>query len=483
MASGKKRPSGLEKFRFTSQRKDSLDALLGLYGGTLNEWEDAPAGKQWELLSDTTQIRVLVPPEEMSLSQNFELWSGGGCQRRCDGREQQNGEQCACDPDNRSCKLTTRVSVLLEVLPSSGMWRLETHGEIAGDEIAAAFDLSQLVKEATGKRLLPATIILEQRQIKVEGKTKNFPVPVLNFDVPATVIEPSPRLASGVIPIPALPPATLAEALDAMEEPATPRARTASSAEPVKSTGLKPHALTYAVPDPENPQQFKVVPPETTTDGKSPFPDPDKYAEVFDPERVAEAKAAVVDDGTSAGEVTTNQVMEVMTQATDNDQDDDRSPAKTPEAPAPTQTRETVLEAALIDHGVVVHTHPGDGGLGVVDGDVTEEEMDTVPGEKSVGPTLAQANAVFNPPPDEDDLAWIKAHYRELTVPQLRDAAATARLTQTLTMGKESRKAGAPEIWVISAERIRKARASQLKTFRDKIQLYLETPPETVEAF
>lgn len=253
-AGGKKykRPAKLETFRLTSSNEAALRAVAGLYGGKVVPWADAPTHGQFELLTEATSIKVLVPPERMSFTQNYELWSGGGCKRRCNGAFQiPSEEDCVCDPDNRECKPHTRLSVMLADLPGAGLWRLDTQGFNAMNELGGAFQLAQLIAQASGRSILPGVLRLDQRETKRpdpedESKTitRKFVVPVLDFDVDMTALAYGAQGAiaapvPGLTPVaPALEePVSLADEIRGIETP-TERPRRANSAEPVKSTGV-----------------------------------------------------------------------------------------------------------------------------------------------------------------------------------------------------------------------------------------------------
>ena len=103
---GRSHPRKLGTFRFTSPNQDAIKAIAGIMGGDVRPWE-GPAGRQWEVITDSDNFRVLVPPAAMAFSQWYELWSGGGCVRRCDGQRQVPSEEpCACDADARSASHT-----------------------------------------------------------------------------------------------------------------------------------------------------------------------------------------------------------------------------------------------------------------------------------------------------------------------------------------------------------------------------------------
>lgn len=245
---GKTRPSKLETFRFTTQSEPAAKMLLDLYGGELAIWTDAPAGKQWEVMSACSDLRVLVPPEQMSFSQHYELWKAGGCERRCDGREQSTGAACACDPEARECKPHTRLSVMLASLPTSGLWRLDTQGFYAMAELGGGFELAGLLQAATGRAVLGASLRLEQREVKRPGQgTRKFAVPVLDFDIDSqALVGERPPAMSPVTPVPLLPAPSLGDQLMAVNEEKPTRRRTA---EPVRATGLKARPVSDAPPE------------------------------------------------------------------------------------------------------------------------------------------------------------------------------------------------------------------------------------------
>jgi hypothetical protein len=195
-SNGRNRPAKLETFRLTSPSRPLIDAAAEAYGGTVKAWNG-----EWELITETDALDVVIPPGQ-SISQWYEMWSGGGCQRRCDGRVNVLTDGpclCPADPAERrelaktgeACKPTTRLNVMLPAIPDLGVWRLESHGYYAATELAGTVD----VIEAAG-RMLPARLRLEQREVKRPGQpTNHFAVPVLEL--------PSVRIAdivSGELP-------------------------------------------------------------------------------------------------------------------------------------------------------------------------------------------------------------------------------------------------------------------------------------------
>ena len=179
-------PKKLTTFRLTSRDRAKIDQAAELWGGTVEPW-DSPAGPQWQVTTDASALDVVVPPSEMAFSQFYELWSAGGCQRRCDGVTEQLTEgPCVCDPDDRECAIHTRLSVMLRDLRGLGLWRIDTSGYYAAVELAGAVEI--IAAAAGAGALLPARLRLEQRQVKRTGRdgkpqTFNFVVPVIDIDV------------------------------------------------------------------------------------------------------------------------------------------------------------------------------------------------------------------------------------------------------------------------------------------------------------
>jgi len=188
---GKMRPAKLETWRLTSPVPDLLDAAAEVYGGEVKEWSNPASKDRFELLTTTDTLDIVIPPGDMAFSQWFEMWSGGGCQRRCDGAtEQLSGDGCLCpaDPDQRreqatkgqACKPTTRLFVVLPRLPDIGMWHLETHGFYAATELAGSVELINRIASAGGG-LIPAVLRIDQRSVKRDGKTISYGVPVIEM--------------------------------------------------------------------------------------------------------------------------------------------------------------------------------------------------------------------------------------------------------------------------------------------------------------
>lgn len=186
---GKLRPAKLETFRLTSPSRDLIEAAAVIYGGTVQPWM-LNDRHQWEVFTEAKSMDIIVPPGAV-LSQFMEMWSGGGCERRCDGvTELLSDAPCVCpvDPEVRrelaakgkACKETTRLNVMLRALPDIGVWRLESHGWHAAVELAGT---AQILEIATKQgQMIPATLRLDPREKREPGKPINkYVVPVIEI--------------------------------------------------------------------------------------------------------------------------------------------------------------------------------------------------------------------------------------------------------------------------------------------------------------
>lgn len=188
----KKRAHRLDEFRLTSTSRALLEQAAAAFGGEVTPWPEAPVEGSWQLYTTSRSLPIAIPPSAEPYTIWYELWSGGGCQRRCDGEtvtvSTEKGLQttgCLCDPDpeERECKLTTRVNVMLPDIPVLGVWRLESHGYYAAVELPGILEI--ISSAAAQGLILPGELRIEQRRVKRPGQPpKEFPVPVIDLQVP-----------------------------------------------------------------------------------------------------------------------------------------------------------------------------------------------------------------------------------------------------------------------------------------------------------
>ncbi len=264
---GRGRPEKLDAFRFTSSDKAAIDRIAQLYGGESKAWADAPVGEQFEVYTDAKAIPVLVPPTGFSFSQYFELWSGGGCQRRCDGEQEFiGGGDCACDPENRECKPHSRLSVILLDLESMGTWRLDTQGWHAATELAGAMDIVKMAGERG--RMIPGRLLLEQRESRKPGEVaKRFAVPALDLAISVNALTGGTGLTP--VPAPELPPPSMAEQMEAVEHYQPLRRSNAAAVLP--PTGRRPRPAALAAVE-AGVREIPKEPPPRVREREAPEP-------------------------------------------------------------------------------------------------------------------------------------------------------------------------------------------------------------------
>jgi hypothetical protein len=232
-------PRKLDKWRLTSKDRQRLALAAQKWGGQVREWADHPG--EFELYTETDALPIMLLPGQMPTTW-YELWSRGGCQRRCDGQHELISDSACLCGEERECKPHTRLSVLLPDLPGIGSWLLSSTGWNAAAELAGAADLLQ--RASAQGVLIPARLRLEQRVQVTGGQTRRFAVPVIDIDVSfrellggnqgALPHTPSERaLPSGYVPIAGNGSngVSLEEGLTAAETQAV--ARTARSAAPI----------------------------------------------------------------------------------------------------------------------------------------------------------------------------------------------------------------------------------------------------------
>jgi hypothetical protein len=258
---GKKirRPEKLSAFRLTTHSEHVARCVAQLLGGTARPWEGQTG--QWEVVTECTELSVAVPPGDAAVSQWYEMWSGGGCVRRCDGVTEQTRQiPCLCPPAGpdrataaargEACKPTTRVNVIIPDLPDLGVWRVESHGFYAAVELGGAAEL--LASARAQGVIVPAVLRLEPREVKritrdrdtgEEGQqTRRFFVPVL--EVRATLRQMTALEPGGLVA--ALPPEqTGAKAISA--GPAATTAPAAPATPPAPGWGRWESAQACAV--------------------------------------------------------------------------------------------------------------------------------------------------------------------------------------------------------------------------------------------
>lgn len=207
----------------TSHSEEHVRTAAELWGGDVEKWSPLNSSiEQWRVITKAASIEALITPGD-PLNQYNEMWSKGGCTRRCDGQTEllsrkaclcaaQFGEDWHLQPKGRVCSATSRLNVMLPDLSGMGMWRAETHSFYAASEWGGMVDM--VLAGTNGQGFVPVTLRIEPRQRVANGQTKNFPVVVVEL----RGVTPRQALAGPLPTAVALNPGAASQAL-AIEAP------------------------------------------------------------------------------------------------------------------------------------------------------------------------------------------------------------------------------------------------------------------------
>jgi hypothetical protein len=216
------RPMRSATWVVTSHSEEHVRTAAELWGGEVEQWTplNSTIG-QWRVITKASAIEALITPGD-PLNQYNELWTGGGCKRRCDGETELLSRQpCLCarqfgedwhqQKKGTVCSATSRLNVMLPDLSGMGLWRAETHSFYAASEWGGMVDM--VLAGTDGKGFVPVTLRIEPRQVIRDGKTKKFPVVVVEL----RGVTPRQALAGPMTAATALDPAAGSQAVAALE--------------------------------------------------------------------------------------------------------------------------------------------------------------------------------------------------------------------------------------------------------------------------
>ncbi|WP_055696537.1 hypothetical protein [Streptomyces silaceus] len=184
------RPMRSPNWVVTSHSEEHVRKAAELWGGTPQQWSPLNSTiSQWRVITKSPSIEALITPGD-PLNQFNEMWSKGGCQRRCDGEtELLTRQPCICaarfgedwhqQKKGVVCSTTSRLNVMLPDLSGMGMWRAETHSFYAAQEWGGMVDM--VLAGTDGKGFIPVNLRIEPRQRVANGETKKFPVVVVEL--------------------------------------------------------------------------------------------------------------------------------------------------------------------------------------------------------------------------------------------------------------------------------------------------------------
>lgn len=218
------RPMRSATWVITSHSEEHVRTAAKLWGGEVEQWKPLNSTiEQWRVITKAPAIEALITPGD-PLNQYNEMWSAGGCQRRCDGvTELLSRKPCLClarfgedwhqQRKGTVCSATSRLNVMLPDLSGMGMWRAETHSFYAASEWGGMVDM--VLAGTKGDGFMPVTLRIEPRQVVRDGQTKKFPVVVVEL----RGVTPRQALAGPMNAATALDPGAASQAVAAIEGP------------------------------------------------------------------------------------------------------------------------------------------------------------------------------------------------------------------------------------------------------------------------
>ena len=166
-----------DSIRVTSPNAAVVDAFVAVFGGETKPWD-----AQFEAYLPTTALPVMVLPGQ-SISQWWESYRGGVCERRCDGEtETLSGKPCMCPAeitvrvnDRSACSPMTRINVVCPDVEVVGAGSLVTHGMVAAETLPQAVAIAE---GALSRGLMVPAVL---RIVEHVGKAKRYTVPQLEI--------------------------------------------------------------------------------------------------------------------------------------------------------------------------------------------------------------------------------------------------------------------------------------------------------------
>jgi hypothetical protein len=199
----------IDTWRLTSPDRNLIDQIAAHYGGTAKPWNEPKANpsEQFEVITESSELRVLLVPD--GLSTHYELWSGGGCKRRCDGitctePQMVGGDdydmvdvECICRANNvAECEPHTRLTVVLPEFSFTGAWLYESKSWNAAQELPGFHELIHTMQESG--RMVDAVLSIESRERMTPTGKRKFKVPKLSVkNTPLQIAAGAASLAVG----------------------------------------------------------------------------------------------------------------------------------------------------------------------------------------------------------------------------------------------------------------------------------------------
>lgn len=213
---GKGQPKAIDTLRFTSQDPIALAQVAAALGGEVKAYSDPKSTDTHELLTPVAETPVILPPDPLGGTPMYELYTGGGRDRWCDGvtceqwRKGPDGPEpfevpCVCAAAGElACRPTVHLSVILPYTRLGGTWRWTTHSHNAAVELPG---MVEAIQSLQAKGLTRGVLRVDSRTQTIAGVTRHFKVPVLGVDATADELasgQATLGLGAGHAPTPAV---------------------------------------------------------------------------------------------------------------------------------------------------------------------------------------------------------------------------------------------------------------------------------------
>lgn len=243
---GKGQPKAIDTLRFTSQDPIALAQVAAALGGEVKAYSDPKSTDTHELLTPVAETPVILPPDPLGGTPMYELYTGGGRDRWCDGvtceqwRKGPDGPEpfevpCVCAAAGElACRPTVHLSVILPYTRLGGTWRWTTHSHNAAVELPG---MVEAIQSLQAKGLTRGVLRVDSRTQTIAGVTRHFKVPVLGVDATADELasgQATLGLGAGHAPTPAVVAATAGE-IEAGGAPTSPREPSGAVDEPASA--------------------------------------------------------------------------------------------------------------------------------------------------------------------------------------------------------------------------------------------------------
>lgn len=225
-ADGKRPGRPLTFPRLSSHDEDAIRQVAEVYGGEVRVWDRESRPREWDVTIQGP-LGIAVPPGIVPYNSAYEQWAKGINTVRCDGvtcdyraRNRWTEAPCICaerheagiegyDLEERPCKKTTRILVMVIGIKKLGIWRVDTKSHYASEEVPGMLEVLQLARRAgwMQMRMQQRSLIAFDKDAGVDKPmTRKFPVIAVEADfMPEEIMQLERPASMAALPAPERP--------------------------------------------------------------------------------------------------------------------------------------------------------------------------------------------------------------------------------------------------------------------------------------